>query len=176
MICSTIRLPPMPFVGNKTRRVKLLRLTANAQAGEAWGIIAIGPFRRLTDPLRGPKLFLSPRPPRGRHELRPPALATPARHPGSGRPPGRRIAPSLHARGVGWQEGIAEPGAMPGTGSVRAEQEKPLPYSHLPPIRNAISDPASAGETPPKAAHRFCRRIRPADDVFGTHNRLRRNA
>jgi hypothetical protein len=59
---------------------------------------------------------------------------------------------------------------MPGTGSVRAEQEKPLPYSHLPPIRNAISDPASAGETPPKAAHRFCRRIRPADDVFGTHS------
>jgi hypothetical protein len=69
------------------RRVKLLSPTANAPADETCGIIAIGPFRRLTARLPGPKLCLSPQPHRVRHELRPPALATPARHPGSGRPP-----------------------------------------------------------------------------------------
>jgi hypothetical protein len=50
---------------------------------------------------------------------------------------------------------MAEPGVRPGTGSVRAEQEKPLPYSHLPPIRKAISDPASASETPPASTNAF---------------------
>jgi hypothetical protein len=103
-----------------TRRVKLLRPTANAQADEVCGSLAIGPFMRLTARLPGPKLCLSPQPHRVRHELRPPALATPARRPGGGRHPGRRITPSLHPRGVGWQEGIAEPGVTPGTGSLRA--------------------------------------------------------
>jgi hypothetical protein len=73
------------------RRVKLLGPTANAQADEACGIIAIGTFRRLTARLYGPKLCLSPQPHRVRHELRPPALATPARHLGTGRHPGRRL-------------------------------------------------------------------------------------
>src|ERR1700722_8435989 len=74
-----------------SRRVKLLSPIANAQTDEACGSLAIGPFRRLTASLPGPKLWLSPQPHRDRHELRPPALATPARHPGSGRPPGRRL-------------------------------------------------------------------------------------
>jgi hypothetical protein len=63
--------------------------------------LAVRPFSRLTARLPGPKLCLSPQPHRVRHELRPPALATPARPPGSGRPPSRRIAPSLHPRCLG---------------------------------------------------------------------------
>jgi hypothetical protein len=77
------------------RRVKLLSPTANAQADEACGTLAIGSFRRLTARLPGPKLCLSPQPHRVHHELRPPDLATLAHHPGSGRPLGRRIAQSL---------------------------------------------------------------------------------
>jgi hypothetical protein len=84
-----------------SRMVKILSPTAIAQADEACDTLAIGPFMRLTARLPGPKLCLSPLPHRVHHELRPPALATPDRHPGSGRPPGRRIAPSLHARRVG---------------------------------------------------------------------------
>jgi hypothetical protein len=102
------------------RRVKLLSLTPIGPADGGLRLFGHRPFRRLTARLQGPKLCLSPQPHRVRHELRPPALATPARHPGSGRPPGRRIAPSLHARGVGRQWCIAEPGVTPGTKSVRA--------------------------------------------------------
>ena len=67
---------------SKPRRVKLLSPTANAQADAGCGIFAIGPFRRLTARLPGPKLCLSPQSHWVHHELRPPALATPARHPG----------------------------------------------------------------------------------------------
>ena len=104
----------------KGRRVKLLSPTAIAQADGACGSLAIGPFRRLTARLPGPKLCLSPQPHRVRHELRPPALATPARHPGSGRPPGRRIAPSLHPRRVGSFPSITRRVVAPMIGSVRA--------------------------------------------------------
>jgi hypothetical protein len=116
------------------RRVKLLSPTANAQAEGACGSSAVGPFMRLTARLRGPKLCLSPQPHRVRHELRPPTLATPARHPGSGRPPGRRIAPSLHPRRVGsspytttgpccfdpaGRRGFRDPQARSGPGAAR---------------------------------------------------------
>jgi hypothetical protein len=76
----------------RCRRVKILNPTANAQADEAYAIFAIGPFRRLTARLPGPRLCLSPQPHRVRHELRPPALATPARRPG-----GLQIASSTRA-------------------------------------------------------------------------------
>jgi hypothetical protein len=89
------------WIDAKRHRVKLLSPTANAQADEACGIIAIGSFRRLTAPLPSAKLCLSPQAHRVHHELRPPALATPARHPGSGRPPGRRIASRLRPRRIG---------------------------------------------------------------------------
>jgi hypothetical protein len=64
------------------RRVKLLIPPAIAQTHGACGSSAVGPFRRLTVRLPGPKLCLSPQPHGVRHELRPPARATPARHPG----------------------------------------------------------------------------------------------
>jgi hypothetical protein len=50
---------------------------------------------------------------------------------------------------------MAKPGARPGTGSVRAGGKKRLQYSHLPPKWKAISDPASAGETPPTPTNAF---------------------
>ncbi len=65
--------------------------------------IAMDAFRRLTARLPVPKLCLQPRPHRVRHELRPPALANPDSHPGSGRPPTSAVASSLHPRGVGRQ-------------------------------------------------------------------------
>jgi hypothetical protein len=158
-----------PFGDFYARRVKLLSLTAISQADGACGSSAVGPFRRLTDPLPGPKLCVSPQPHRGRHELRPPALATPARYPGSERPPGQRIAPSLHARGVGRQGCMAKPAAIPGTGSVCAWQEKTPPI--LPFTTQMESDQRLrvCRRDAPSVDERFCRRIRPSDNVFGTH-------
>jgi hypothetical protein len=98
--CS-MRCPAKMQESASACRVKLLNPTANPHVDEARGSSAISPFRRLTARLPGPRLCLSPQPHRVRHELRPPALPTPARHPGSGRRPGRRIAPSLHPRRVG---------------------------------------------------------------------------
>jgi hypothetical protein len=64
------------------RRVKLLSLTPIGPADGGLRLFGHRPFRRLTARLQGPKLCLSPQPHRVRHELRPPALATPARRPG----------------------------------------------------------------------------------------------
>jgi hypothetical protein len=103
--------------------------------------LAIGPFRRLTSGHCGPKLCLPPQPHRVRHELRPPALATPARHPGSGRHRGRRIAPSLHPRRVG-----SFPYITPG------------PYCFDPGGRGGFRDPQA-----------LLASILSADEVFGTY-------
>src|SRR5450755_1412556 len=66
----------------RERRVKLLSPIAIAQADGACGSLPVGPFSPLTGLLRGPMLDFSPRPYRGNHELRSPALATLARQPG----------------------------------------------------------------------------------------------
>jgi hypothetical protein len=104
----------------QARRVKILSSTAISQAEGAFGSSAGGPFRRLTARLPGPKLCLSPQPHGVRHELRPPALATPARHPGSRRHPCWRIAPSLHPCRVGSFPSITRRVVAPMIGSVRA--------------------------------------------------------
>ncbi len=148
------------------RRVKTLSPTAIAQADEAYDSLAIRAFRRLTASLRGPKLCLSPQPHRVRHELRPPALATPARHPGSGPPLGRRIAPSLHPRGVGGQGDMAKPGVRPGTASVCGRQEKTPPILPFTTQMESDQRPSLCWRDAPGPEERFCRRIRPADDVF----------
>ena len=154
----------------RRRRVKILSPIAIATAEGACGSSAVGPFRRLTARLRGPKLCLSPHPHRVRHELRSPALATPARHPGSERRPGRRIAPSLHARGVGRQGRMAEPVVMPGTGSVCARQEKAPPILPFITPKKSTQRPRVCRRDAPSIDERLCHRIRPGDDVFGTHN------
>ena len=114
------------------RRAKLLSPTAIAQADEVCGSLAIGPLRRLTGRLPGPNLRLSPQPHRVRHELRPPALAIPDRRLGSGRPPGRRIVPSLHPRRVGSFPSITCHAVAPRSESVCARVRRPNPcsYSH----------------------------------------------
>jgi hypothetical protein len=64
---------------------------------------------------------------------------------------------------------MAKPGAMLGTGSVCARQEKAPPI--LPFTTQMESDQRRrVGRRDARADERFCRRIRPADDVFGTHN------
>jgi len=105
---------------NSPRKVKILSPTAIATADGACGSSAIGPFRRLTARLPGPKLCVSPQPHRVCHELRPPALATAARHPGSGPPPGRRIAPSLRPRRISSFSSLTRRVVAPVIGSVRA--------------------------------------------------------
>ena len=59
---------------------------------------------------------------------------------------------------------------MPGTDSVRAGQEKTPPI--LPFTTQMESDQrlSVCRRDAPNADERFCRRIRPTDDVFGTHN------
>jgi hypothetical protein len=155
------------------RRVKLLSPTAIAQADGACGIFAMCPFRRLTARLPGPKLCLSPQPHQVRHELRPPALATTDRHPGSGRPPGRRITPSLGPRRVGSFPSITtgpccvDPAGRRGFRDPQGEKTPPI----LPFTTPTESDqrPRVCRRDAPNADERFCRQIRPADDVFGTH-------
>ena len=64
---------------------------------------------------------------------------------------------------------MAKPCAMPGTGSVRARQE------NTPAILSCSTKMESdqrlrvGRRDAPSIDERFCRRIRPADDVFGTH-------
>jgi hypothetical protein len=65
---------------------------------------------------------------------------------------------------------MAKPGARLGPGSVCAGQEK------TPPIR-PFTTPMESDQRlrvgrrdAPNADERFCRRTRPADDVFGTHS------
>ncbi len=65
---------------------------------------------------------------------------------------------------------MAKPGAMPGTGSVRARQEKTPPILPLTTLMESNQRPRVCRRDAPNADERFCRRIRPADDVFGTHN------
>ena len=82
-VCPALRAEPVAaraYLRSSPRRVKLLSLTPIGPADGACVTLAISPFRRLTAPLRGPKLCWSPQPHRVRHELRPPALAIPARH------------------------------------------------------------------------------------------------
>jgi hypothetical protein len=82
MAFELLRRLPFLHVQQRTRRVKLLNPTANAQADAACGSSAVGPVRRLTARHQGPRLCLSPQPHRVNHELRSPALATLARRPG----------------------------------------------------------------------------------------------
>src|ERR1017187_4689603 len=81
-----------------------------------------------------------------------------------------RVPSSLHARGVGWQEGIAEPGAMLGTGSVCARQEKTPPILPFTTPMESDQRLRACRRDAPSANERFCRR--PADDVFGMHRFL----
>ena len=156
--------------------VKILSPTANAQADAACGTLAIGPFRRLTAGLPGPKLCLSRQPHRVRHELRPPALTTPARRPGSGRHPCRRIAPSLHPRRVGSFPYITtgpccvDPAGRRGFRYLQGEKTPPI----LPFTTTMQSDQRLrvGRRDAPGPDERFCRRMRPGDDVFGTHKCL----
>jgi hypothetical protein len=121
-----------------SRRAKLLSPTAIAQADEACGTLAIGPFRRLTARLRGPKLCLSPQPHRVRHELRPPALATPARHPG-----GLPIASSTRAP----SSGIHRRKAM--SGAPRRRLAPLLPTRRLTPfLHPGIAEPPGDRSSP----------------------------
>jgi hypothetical protein len=67
---------------------------------------------------------------------------------------------------------MAKPGATPGTGSVRARQEKApplLPFTT--PMERDQRDPVSVGERPPASTNAFATESRPGDDVFGTHTR-----
>jgi hypothetical protein len=55
-------------------------------------------------------------------------------------------------------------------GASAPGKKKRLPYSHLPPRWKGISETPRLPARGPGPDERFCRRIRPADDVFGTHN------
>jgi hypothetical protein len=58
---------------------------------------------------------------------------------------------------------------MPGTGSVRAGEEKPPPILPFTTHKESDQRPRVCRRNALNADERFCRRIRPADDVFGTH-------
>ncbi len=66
---------------------------------------------------------------------------------------------------------MAKPGVMPGTASICAGQEKTPPI--LPFTTPTESDQRLrvGRRDAPGPDERSCRRIRPGDDVFGTHNR-----
>jgi catechol 2,3-dioxygenase-like lactoylglutathione lyase family enzyme len=62
---------------------------------------------------------------------------------------------------------------MPGTGSVRAGKEKPPPILPFTTHKESDQRPRLCWRDAPNADERFCRRIRPGDDVFGTHSRAK---
>ena len=66
---------------------------------------------------------------------------------------------------------MAKPGTMPGTGTVRAGQEKTPPILPFSTKMESAQRLHVGRRDAPNGDERFCRRIRPADDVFGMHNR-----
>jgi hypothetical protein len=99
-------------------------------------------------------------------------------HPRVVEPPGRGRVVSVpqvgglhyrYARGVGRQGCMAEPGAMPGPGSVCAGQEKTPPILPFITPKKSTQRPRVCRRDAPSIDERFCHRIRPGDDVFGTH-------
>jgi hypothetical protein len=59
---------------------------------------------------------------------------------------------------------------MPGTGNVRAEEEKTPQILLFTTYKESAQRPNFCRRDAPGPDERFCRRIRPADDVFGTHS------
>jgi hypothetical protein len=99
-------------------------------------------------------------------------------HPRVVEPPGRGRVVSVpqvgglhrrYARGVGRQGCMAKPGVMPGTESVCAGQEKTPPILPFTTPMDSDQRLRVCQRDAPGPEERFCRRIRPADDVFGTH-------
>jgi hypothetical protein len=64
---------------------------------------------------------------------------------------------------------MEKPGAIPGTGSVCAWQEKTPPILPFTTPMESDQRPRVGRRDAPGPDERFCRRIRPTDDVFGTH-------
>jgi hypothetical protein len=147
--------------------VKILGPTAITNVERACGSLAICALMRLTARLPGPNPCKSPQSDRVGHELRPPALATPARRRGSGRPQVGGL-PHHYIR-VAWAgKGAWQSLAQFRTQGASAPGKK---ASHIPIYHpyNTRSPTPRLSERRPSIDERYCRRIRPADDVFGTH-------
>jgi hypothetical protein len=91
-------------------------------------------------------------------------------------PPGRRIAPSLRPRRVGSLPYITtgpccvDPAARRGFRDPQGEKTPPLLPFITP--KKSTQRPRVCRRGAPSIDERFCRRIRPGDDVFGTHKSL----